>query len=415
MPDTLSYRVARADDIPAAGRLVAHSFPGPTRTPAFWNEHLQAPPYGGGVETLFVGEAGGQLVAACQLHPLRQWVAGRALDVAGVGTVSISPVHRKHRIGAELVTRALHAARARGDVASALYPFRTSFYRKLGYGEAGVVQQFQVAPDALPESAERRRVELLDSDRAMLAALALYNAWARTQTGQLERGEPLWLRLCTAQDRALVGYRGGGGELEGYARVTYRTDLPLPTRYLEVEELVWTTPAARRGLYGWLASLDDQWPQLLIRALPSQRFADWIREPRLPHGAAPPWGLWAPAATVLMGPMFRLLDVAGAWEQRPIASAPPLTIALEVADSQLPSNQGRWRLALDAGRIVVEPDREADVTLRLDIATLSRLFVNALTASAALDAGLLECDRPERLPPIDAALALPEPWTFDRF
>jgi predicted acetyltransferase len=410
-----SYRVARADDIPAASRLAAHSFPGPNRSVAWWGEQLRTPPYGGGVDTLFVGELGGQLIAACQLHPLRQWIAGEPVAVAGVGTVAISPVQRKHRIGAALVTMALREARARGDVASALYPFRASFYRKLGYGQAGEVLQYQVPPAVLPDSVERSRIELVETDRAQAEVLALYNRWAKLQTGQMERGEPLWQRLCMAPDRALVAYRAAGGALEGYARVTYRTDLPLPQRYLEVEELAWLSAPARQALYGWLASLDDQWPQLLIRALPSHRFGDWLREPRLPHGAAPSWGLWAPAATLLLGPMFRLLDVRAAWEHRRIAAGPPLAVAVEVTDTQLPENGGRWRIALDAGRAAVERDREADVTLRLDIATLSRLFIASLAPSAALEAGLLECDRPDRLALLDAALTLPEPWTYDRF
>ena len=415
MPDNPNFRFARGDQIAEAGRLVAHSFPGAGRTVAWWKDHLAAPPYGGGAETLYIGESGGRIIAALQLHPLREWIAGEALAVAGVGTVAISPAYRKRGIGAALMTSALRAARERGDAASALYPFRASFYRKLGYGQAGEALQYQIPPSVLADSPERMRVELLESDRALAEALRLYNHWAKRQTGQLERGEPIWQRLCMAADRALAGYRGADGELDGYARVIYRPDLPPQTRYLEVEELVWTTPAARRGLYAWLASLDDQWSQLLVRALPSQRFGDWITEPRLPHGAAPSWGLWAPAATLLMGPMFRLLDVRAAWEQRRIATGPPFALALEVTDAQLPENQARWRLALDAGRVAVERDREADITLRLDIATLSRLFIGAVPPTAALEAGLLECDRPDRLPLLDAALVLPEPWTYDRF
>ncbi|HET7321022.1 MAG TPA: sterol carrier protein domain-containing protein, partial [Longimicrobiaceae bacterium] len=57
----------------------------------------------------------------------------------------------------------------------------------------------------------------------------------------------------------------------------------------------------------------------------------------------------------------------------------------------------------------------ADVTLRLGISALSRLFIGSLAPSDAVAAGLAEADRPERLPHLDAALRLPEPWTFDRF
>jgi hypothetical protein len=55
------------------------------------------------------------------------------------------------------------------------------------------------------------------------------------------------------------------------------------------------------------------------------------------------------------------------------------------------------------------------MTLRLGISALSRIYIGVLPPSAAVAAGLAETDRPERLPALDAALRLPEPWTFDRF
>jgi predicted acetyltransferase len=416
LAQVLDYRFADSDDADAVARLVAHSFPGATRPVSWWHDQLVDPPYGGEIgSTLFVGREAGRAVAACQLHPLLQWIGGRALDVAGVGTVAVSPTHRRRRLGAELMGAALRAARERGDVASALYPFRASFYRQLGYGAAGDVLQYQVAPGSLPESPERRRVELLGDDAGRAEALAFYGRWARTQAGQLERGASSWARLVAAHDRVLVGYRAEGGALEGYALAVYRADLPPQARYLEVDEVAWTTTAARRGLYAWLASLGDQWQQLLVRALPSQRLADWLHEPRLPAGAAPAWGLWAPAATLLAGPMFRILDMQRAWAQRSIVPGAALAVELDVSDAQLPDNAGRWRLVLEEGHARAERNTTGPAGVRLDVSTLSRLFAGSLPATAALAAGLLECDRPELLRSLDAALALPEPWTFDRF
>jgi predicted acetyltransferase len=416
VPDSLSYRFARPEEIQEVGRLVAHSFPGQHRTPGWWYEQLRDPTYGGGAETLLVGEEGGRLVAACQVHPLRQWVAGSPIETAGVGTVAIAPTHRKRRLGAELVKNALRAARERGDVASALYPFRVSFYRKLGYGNAGEAQQYLVPPEALPDSSERARVEVLGSEVERVEALALYRRWARGETGQLERSDRMLTELATATDRALFGYRSAGGQLEGYALVHYRADLPPQTRYLEVDELVWTTADARKGLYGWLSSLGDQWQRILLRARSADRLGDWLREPRLPWGDAPGWGLWSGAATLMMGPMFRLVDVRRAWEGRRVVPTEPLTLAMRVTDAQLPENDGEWLLHLADGRVAVERGaRAADLTLTLDVSTLSRLFIAAIPPSAALGAELLECDRPDLLSRLDEALRLPEPWTWDRF
>lgn len=417
----LRCRFATPDEIEPLARLVAHSFPGPARPASWWLDQLRSPVYGGGAETLFIGELAGRVVAVCQLHPLRQWVSGEALAVTGVGTVSISPTQRRRRLGSELMEAALNAAHERGDVAAALYPFRTSFYENLGFGRAGHALQYQIAADTLPDSEERFRVELLDDDASRGEALDVYGAWARGQTGQLLRSERVWAGLCTAPDRALAGYRAADGRLAGYALVTYRTDLPRRDRFLEVEELVWTSPGARRGLYGWLSSLGDQWEHLLLRALPSHQLGEWTSEPRLPHGAAPLWGLWEPAATLLMGPMFRIIDMRGAWTQRRVAADAALAVSLDVHDAQLPANSGVWHLELDGGAVHIRNAGEANggaagtAVLRLGISALSRLFIGALSPTAGVDAGLIECDRPDVLTRLDAALALPEPWTFDRF
>jgi predicted acetyltransferase len=412
----LTYRFATAAEIPGLARLVAHSFPGGNRTLDWIETQLREPVHGGGPDTLFVGEERGRAVAALQIHPFRQFIGGVPLPMAGIGTVTVAPTHRRRRLAAELMTNALRVARDRGDVVSALYPFRTEFYARLGYGQADLAHQYQIAPDMLRDAPERLRVELLDDDVARSEALRLYQHWAPTQTGQLQRGERLWQQLCTEDARVVVGYRGDDGALEGYALVTYLVDSSVAKRTLEVDEIVWLTPAARRGLYAWLASMSDQWREVVLRALPAQRLGDWIREPRLPFGrSAPTWRLWAPGATLMYGTMSRIVDMHGAWTQRRVDAGASLAFGIEVDDEQIDDNRGRWRLELDGGRVAIRRDAGTDVTLRLNISTLSRLYIGALSPLAALEAGLLECDRPDALQPIGAALALPEPWTFDRF
>ena len=415
MQETLHCRFARDADISAVARLVRHSFPSAARTQESVEELLRSPRYGGGADTLLVGEHDGRLAGALQLHPLRQWVGGARLPMAGVGSVAISPAHRRRGLAEQLVAAGLRAARERGDLVSALYPFRFAFYHRLGYGNAGVAEQWQIPTRSLRDSPERIRVQLLEADAERDDALALYNDWVRSQNGQLERTPAMWDELVRHPARALAGYRNERGMLEGYALVDYRTDLPRRDRFLEVDEIVWTSLPSRRALYAWLSSLADQWEQVLIRALPSHRMQDWVSEPRLPLDAAPSWQLWSPAATLMMGPMFRLVDAAGAWQRRSIAGMAGMSIALEVDDVHLPENAGRWVLSLEGGRATLARKGAATATVRLGIATLSRLYIGALPPTSAAVAGLLDCDRPELLPALDAALALEEPWLFDRF
>jgi predicted acetyltransferase len=318
-----------------------------------------------------------------------------------------------------MVASGLAAARARGELASALYPFRITFYEKLGYGLAGEALQFRLPTEVFPVGEERAGVEMADSPAALADLRDFYRRWAVTQTGQMVRAERVWDFLLSTPDHAVALYRGPGGEVEGYALVVYRTDVPVGGRFLEVEEIAWLTPGARRGLLAWIGTLGDQWRQVVIRALPAHHLEESLREPRLPAGSEIRWGLWFPSATLLRGPMFRLLDLAGAWSRRAVAPGAALTMALDVQDAQLADNAGAWRIRLEGGRAQVErgaPTGDADVTLSLGIETLSRIFVGALSPSAAVRAERAAVGRgAERLAELDLALALPQPWTFDRF
>jgi predicted acetyltransferase len=409
-----SFRIAREEDVPDTARLVGHSFIG--RPPEYFQEVLRSGPWGG-VEILWVGEERGRLTSACQLISFQQWVGGACLPMMGLAAVAVSPSHRRRRVAGRLVTSGLRYARERGDLVSALYPFRIRFYEELGYGLAGEAHQYLLPPEQFPDSAERLRIELVRGGDDRQVIRALYDRWAPTQNGQLMRHDGHWKRLWEGE-RAGVVYRSEGGVPEGYAVVRYRSDLAPAERFLDVEERVWLTPAARRGIYAWLASLGDQWRLLAYRAHPEEGFAEIVREPRLPLAGGPPhWGLWFPSATLMVGPMFRLLDVGRAWEQRRVEPSATTTLGLEVQDEQIPENAGSWRLRLEDGRVGVERSGGAgvDVSLRLPVRVLSRLFIGALTPTVAVDAGLAETDRPDRLAALDAALRLPRPWTFDRF
>ncbi|MDQ3309031.1 MAG: GNAT family N-acetyltransferase [Gemmatimonadota bacterium] len=409
-----TFRLARADEVPQVARVVAHSFVG---HPASYYEHLMRHGPWGGLDALWVCEDQGRIAAVCQLLPLQQWVGGTRLQVMGMASVAVAPTHRRRGLAARLVTSGMRFARERGDVATALYPFRASFYQKLGYGLAGEAYQYRVPPEVIPDAPERLGIALVESEDARAEVRDVYERWAPTQTGQLRRTDAIWKRLLQSDGRVVVVYRDQAGSAEGYAVARYRADLPVDSRFLEIEERAWLSPEARRGLYAWMGSLADQWQQLVYRAHPAERFGDRIEEPRILHSGEPGWNLWFPSAVLLAGPMFRLLDLAAAFAARPQIGSATLTLRLEVEDTQIPENAGSWQLRLDNGRphFGVATTGAADATLSLGIDTLSRIFVGALRPSEAVDAGVATIDRPKELPTLDQAFALPRPWTFDAF
>jgi predicted acetyltransferase len=408
------FRFAREEELSDLAAMVGHSFVG---RPQEKVEEILGRGSLGGLEVLWVGEeADGRVTSACHLLRLEQWFGGAKLPTMGLAMVAVSPARRRRGVAGRLVTAGLRHARERGDALSALYPFRIRFYEGLGYGLAGEAHQYMVPPENLPDAPDRARVEMVRSDADRDAVRLVYDRWAPRENGQLVRREGNWKRAWENASAGAV-YRDEHGEPQGYALLRYRTDLPPESRFLDVEERAWLTPAARRGILAWLGTLGDQWRLVAYRAHPEEGFADGVREPRLPPGSAPGWGLWFPAATLLVGPMVRILDMEAAWSARRVATDADLTVGLEVADEAVPENAGAWRLRLEGGAVSVERSAAGgvDVTLRLKISTLSRIFAGAMSPTAAVDHGIAEADRADRLAALDAALRMRRPWTFDRF
>jgi predicted acetyltransferase len=410
------FRDGEKTDVPAVARLLQHSFPGAYPTAAEWEAILVDSPRGG-AETLWVGEEGGEIVAACRLYRLQQWVGGVTLPVMGLGAVSISAVARRRGIAHALVASALRRARQRGDVATALYPFRTRFYQKLGYGMAGEALQFTVPPSSLRDHPARERVRLVETDEDRQDVAEVYEDWAANGTGQLLRSDRAWDLVWQDGTRHGALYLNDHGEPEGYVVFRYPADRAGAPRAVEVEEIAWLHDEARRGLHAWLGSLSDQWDQVVYRAHPDEGFQEQLTELRHPIQGSSRWHFWFPVATQLQGPMFRLLHLEEAWRSRTIRRGARFVLRLRVEDEDVPGNSGEWTLDLagESARISRASRGPADLTLEVGIETLSRIFIGAVTPSAAVVSGAARADRPDRLVELDLLLRIPRPWMFDRF
>src|SRR4051812_40630875 len=104
-----------------------------------YRDRLHADPRNRGADILLAEQDGVPVGTATALH-LTMWVRGAPVPCQGVAWVGTIKTHRRGGSGgspgvATQVMRAtLEKARERGQVVSALMPFRASFYEHFGYG-----------------------------------------------------------------------------------------------------------------------------------------------------------------------------------------------------------------------------------------------------------------------------------------
>lgn len=389
-PPALRYRPARPADVETLAALgqLAYRVSSLEQRLDFYTDHPRFD-----LRDVRVGELGGHIVASLVLYPFTAWVRGRRVPLTGVGSVAVSPEHRRQGVGEALLRAALREMRRGGRALSALYAFRGSYYRKLGYGVVEVVHQLAVAPANLPAFPERHHVRRLrPTDRP--AVEALYGRAAMAGHFALERNAGWWTRRLWDYPGDWVVYAGAGGRLEGYLHYEMDTTHGAFQLGLTLSEFVAATPAARRGLVGHLASLADQVNEI-HHAAPADNL--WLATLRTAQNLRPgaEMGVLLDTGGVAHGAMLRVTDVKAALEALPVAPRSRGEVLLAVEDAVLPQNALTWRVTARTGGLGVAPagGRRSDaprLTVPADL--LGPLLAGTLSPTGAAAAGLIESD-----------------------
>lgn len=385
-PPAIRYRPARRTDVETLAELASRTYrvASVEKRREFYTDHPRF-----GLRDVRVAELEGQVVASLVLYPLTCYVRGQRLPIAGVGSVAVSPEHRRRGVGEACLRAALRELRQRGHHLSILYPFRSSYYRRLGYGVIEYVHQLAVSAANLPLSDEARRVRrLMLPDRP--AVEALYDRVAQQGHFAVLRGPDWWSRRLWGYPGDWVVYEGRRrGQIEGFLYYEVENSRGPFRLAIALNELVAATPDAHRGLVGHLATLRDQVEEIHFAAPLDHAWGSLLRTSQnLRPGAE--IGPFLDTGGVASGAMLRLTDVKGALELLPPAANGRGELVLEVSDPILPLNSRSWHVKSVDGRLRVaaEPSRRLPrLTAEADV--LAQVYAGTLSAVRAAEAGLI--------------------------
>lgn len=391
-PPALRYRAARRTDVETLAELGTRAYRvrSVEQRREFYTDHPRF-----GLRDVRVCELDGQVVASLVLYPFTAFVRGHRLPIAGVGSVAVSPEHRRRGVGETLMRAALREMRQSGQALSALYAFRGSYYRKLGYGVVELVHQLAVTPANLPASDEARRVRrLMLPDRP--AVQALYDRVAERGHLALARRPEWWERRLWTYPGDWVVYEGRRrGQIEGY--LYYEVDNTHGPFKLAISlmEFVAASPEAHRGLVGHLATLADQVSEIQ-HAAPADNA--WLAQLATGQNLRPgaEIAVFTDTGGMANGLMLRLTDVKAALEMWPVSSVARGEIVLEVDDPLLPANARPLRVRASDGRLKVgfvparARARSPLPRLRLPADALGPFLAGTLSPLRAAECGLAE-------------------------
>mgnify|MGYP001077600616 CR=1 FL=1 len=433
---SIRIRTAEPDDIRPLAELWCDAFPG-KRTVAERIRMLEHPGRFGGLEHVLVAaDEHAGVVGACKALHMTQYIAGVAMPMMGLAAVAVAPDWRRQGLGERLCVAAVELAADRGDVLSALYPFRPDYYRRLGWGLVGGLHEYRIRTDAIQAGRISSHIRDARLERDTEAIAACYRRVAVASNGPLERDRHIWAYQLEGVDlgaqpvdadalwtaRAEPAYRvvvHDDGDVTGYALLRGLRQDTSAHNTLEVRELVAESDTAYLGLLAHIAAQWDRWPRTHYCARPDELFPELLKDPRPPRFREVR-SLYFPTARIVRGPMLRLVDVPGALRLRRFfdtGQPRTATLAITVSDEQRPENRGPWTVRLDAeGAAEVEEngDGDPDAALDADAATLARIFAGELAPGRAARLGRARVDGDATL--LDRAFAARERfWLLDEF
>jgi predicted acetyltransferase len=374
---TRAFRSATEADLDRVASLAAKSYPGFSPDEAVVRERLPDNPWGG-IDDLWLGaEAGEPHAVQGYLYAYQLHLWGRTWPAGGLGSVAVSPDARRRGWGRDLVTHAEAICRKRGWPWMILYPFRVDFYASLGWAVAEVRDTYRVETRDVPLSSDTCHVRL--GTVAELDRLApVYRAFASARHGLLDRETDRWMKMLLRRAPQVAIFERDG-EIEGYLLYRYRADAAHPlVQDLVVDELVWTSDRAWRGLWGFVRNQADQTAHVTYNAKRDDVFVHYVSNPSPPGGEILGGGMHRVSRRVV-GIMAKILDPLRVAEGRPYGASPGV---LDVTLTDPMSETVRFALEIADGKGRVVNDRTAP-TLETDIATWSAVHTGSLTLHEA--------------------------------
>lgn len=384
-PSTNSIREVFGDDIFTQARSIAdYAFgatpekPDPARDAKRAAELLKY----GTASRFFVAFTGEQPQATATIHKMTENVRGKVLPMGGIGGVASLPAGRRQGHVRQLFIRAFEEMRNDGYVVSTLYPFRESFYERLGYATFPAPRYVTLNPAHLapivrvPKAGSVEQLPMSDAWETWREFVEDYQrtthgfALRDVSSDVRNRDENLWwVAFAWDQDAKIIGTMQF--RITGYEK--------------RLEAIPYFTSALGKYLLlDWIGRHVDQVSEASIRVSPAEYADLWSHDLKATTSTAD--------ETAWTGPQARIISIEGLTG----IGAGDGEISVQIIDDYAPWNTGVHTFTGRDGELSVTPGSDAAAAATLTIQGLASLIYAGHDPADFIYRGWGDVDEPAR-------------------
>jgi len=414
-PDDLTIRRARDGDLPDMARIHFAAYPGLPLTLEERIDHFKDDPRLP-LEDNWVCERNGRLIGTFALYNFSMYRSGSVYPAGGIGRVAVAPEGRLEKIAYYLMERAVQIMDQNGVPLSILYPFRHSYYRKLGWGIAEQVRFYRISPESIPVFAERAGMAPIRESSEYEDVMSCYHRFADGSNGLLVRSEPVWYEHVLKNNLAYSYRPDDEGDVEGYIIYRYRphsSTEAFMVSDLIVREMLWTSERGFRGILGFLSAQRDQVRSVEYYDHYNLPLEHLLKDPRMVNGKQN-MTLGAETAWIGSGLMGRIIQLRRIFTTVKFGKGDG-TVTFRIKDELNTANSAPLTVEFENGRAEIKRRASAGLCLNTDIATFSSIFWGALSLREAVYLGKVELEGSEDSSFLYSVLSFPRSICLDYF
>jgi predicted acetyltransferase len=392
-----------ANELAECVRILANAYPGMGIVTAQDRERVRqrlAKTYDDPVRCIFGDYHDVDLRGVMILYDFQMKLLSTMAPAGGVGQIAVDLLHKKEHVAKEMMCYFLEHFRQRNFSMLMLYPFRSDFYLKMGFGYGPKVHHYRLNPAALPRGNSKAHVRFLDSrDREALSAC--YARCLSMTSGMVAKSEWELDRLFGSPPIRIAGHVIDG-RVSGYVAFDFVRGESFLDNDLRVQELIYEDRNALLELLAFLSTQADQVGRIIINTF-DETFHHLLSDPRndSEHTIHP---VYLESNTQGTGLMYRVIDTPALFQTLSSHSfgGQSCKLRLTIEDDFLPLNSGSIDLKFVEGRPSpdVEDDPEAEVRMR--IGEFSSLLLGVVRFEDLWTYGLANISNPDYVEIVDA-------------
>ena len=301
---------------------------------------------------------GEELVSQIAIYPCEVNIHGTIYQMGGVTGVGTYPEYAKHGLMQSLIMLALEKMRQEGQWISYLYPYNIPYYRRKGWEIMSDKLTFDIKDTQLPKTIETpgyvERESVSHPD-----VYEVYEAFAREHHGAMLRSDFNWeeyWRYENQDDRIAAIYYGANQQPLGVLFYWIAEDI------FHVKEMFTLNEEARQGLWNFINAHFSMVDRIEGNIYKNEPLAFLLDDGQIKETIEPYY-------------MARIVDVKEFLSEFPFAgTAKPFHF--ELTDPVAKWNNGIFSLSWDEEDQVVVGDEPIGAAVKIDIQTLTCLFMN---------------------------------------